>query len=92
MPCQSEMASPLTGCGVPVNRFWQIFLAQYKNGDTTAEKLAASTQNILSRQGQKLVYQEKTLETPEETFNGLKKMTEEFLANNLPTFKALLIA
>ena len=85
------LASPLTGLGVAVNRFQQIFLSQYKAGDKTADKLAASAWKILSRQGQKLVNNGTPIESPEENLVHLKKIAENFLTNNLPIFKALLL-
>ena len=85
------LASPLTGLGVSVNRFQQIFLSQYKAGDKTADKLAASAWKILSRQGQKLVNNGTPIESPEENLVHLKKIAENFLTNHLPIFKALLL-
>lgn len=83
------LASPLTGLGVAVNRFNQMFLAQYKKGDTTADKLAASTWKIFLRQGQRLIKDGKTIESPEENLAYMKTMAEAFLANQLPIYKAL---
>ena len=37
------LASPLTGCGVEISRLQQIFLAQYKAGNKTADKISAAT-------------------------------------------------
>ena len=83
------LASPLTGLGVGVNRFHQIFLAQYKKGDKTAEKLAATAWKIFSRQGQKILRDGKIIETPEENLAYMKNIAEVFLKNHLPIYKAL---
>lgn len=83
------LASPITGMGVPVNRFQQIFLAQYKNGDKTAEKLASSVWKIFFRQGQRLFKDGKAIESPEENISYIKSMAEGFLRVQLPIFEAL---
>lgn len=83
------LASPVTGGGVNVNRFQQIFLARYKAGDKTAAKIAAATWKIFSKQGQKLIRDGKTIESPEENLAYIEKLAESFLANQLPIFKAL---
>lgn len=75
--------------GVPVNRFQQIFLAQYKNGDKTAEKLASSVWKIFYRQGQRLFKDGKAIESPEENISYIKSMAEGFLMVQLPIFEAL---
>ena len=85
------LASPLTGMGVGVNRFQQIFLSQYKNGDKSADKIADSAWKILSRQGQKLVSNGKILESPEENLAHMKTLAEAFLDKQLPIFKALIL-
>ena len=84
------LASPLTGMGISVNRFQQIFLSQYKNGDKTADKIADSAWKIISRQGQRLVSNGKPIESPEENLAHMKTLTEVFLDKQLPIFKALL--
>lgn len=85
------LASPLTGMGIGVNRFQQIFLSQYKNGDKTADKIADSAWKILSRQGQKLVSNGKIIESPEENLAHMKTLAEVFLDKQLPIFKALIL-
>ena len=85
------LASPLTGTGINVNRFHQIFFSQYKNGDKTAEKLAAAAWKILSQQGQKLISGGKTLESPEENLKYIENLATNFLTKNLPIFKALML-
>ena len=85
------LASPLTGMGVTANRFQQIFLSQYKNGDKAADKLAASAWKVISRQGQRLVSNGKMLETPEENLAHMKTLANAFIDKQLPIFKALLL-
>lgn len=86
------LASPLTGCGVNVNRFQQLFLAQYKGGVKAADKLADTVLKILTRQGQKILFNGKALDSPEKTAEHLRTLAERFLTSNLPIYKTLLIA
>lgn len=85
------LASPLTGCGVVVNRFQQIFLANYKGGERSASDLANSAWKILQKQGQNLVQDGKLISTPEENLIQLNILAETFLTRELPIFKALLL-
>jgi len=94
------LASPLTGGGVGMDRFQQLFLLNYKAGERSAEKLAASLWKILSEQGQKIIVEDKSsenpsgrklLETPEENLAHLKNLAEDFLSKQLPIYKALLL-
>lgn len=86
------LASPLTGCGFFVDKFRQLFLAQYRKGDKTANGIAEATWQIVSRQGQVLTHNGKRLNTPAENLQQLKNLTAHFISNELPLFKALLIA
>ena len=86
------LASPLTGGGVNVNRIMQLFIAQYKGGVKTADKLADAAWKVLSRQGQHILFNGKPLEKPEDNIEHLKTLAERFLSRDLPIFKALLIA
>lgn len=82
------LASPVTGMGVPVNRFQQIMLKHYRDGTHTADGLAKAVWEILSRQGQRVIFNGKQLETPEENLNHLKNMAQSFLVKELPIFNA----
>ena len=86
-----HLASPLTGCGVSVDRFRQIFIAQYRKGDKTAERIAESAWKIISRQGTGIAQGGKRPNLPAENLSQLKNLTEHFLAQELPIFKALLL-
>ncbi len=87
----SFLASPLIGGGVNVNRFKQLFLAQYKGGVKAADKLADTVQKLLSRQGQRILFNGKALDTPEKTTEHLRTLAERFLTIDLPILKALMI-
>ena len=82
------LASPLTGCGVNIKGVSQMFLAQYRGGVKTADKLAETVHEIAL---QRAAYEERA-ETPEETLPHLKFLAERFLTRDLPIYKALLIA
>lgn len=86
------LASPLTGGGINVNRVSQLFLTNYKGGVKTADKLAEAVWKILTRQGQKILFNGKALEKPEDNIEHLRTLAERFLTRDLPILKALLIA
>ncbi|MBO4400439.1 MAG: class I SAM-dependent methyltransferase [Selenomonadaceae bacterium] len=86
------MASPITGGGITVNRFEQLFLGALADGKKSANTIASSIWEILSEQGQALLQNGKRLETPEENIAQLKDMAQDFLDKRLPILKALQIA
>ena len=49
------LASPVTGGGVPVNRFQQLFVMALQQGKKKPEDWAAFVAQILASQGQKIV-------------------------------------
>ena len=90
------LASPLTGGGVEVGRFQQLFLAQYKAGSKTSDRLADEVWKIISRNHERMIVSdvwnsERFLETPEENIAHLKNLAEDFLSKLLPIYKALLL-
>ena len=91
-PTINFLASPLTGCGVGVNRFQQIFIAAYKGGEKSASDLANAAWKIISRQGQTMIRDGNRIESSEENLIFLTTLAETFLTRELPLFKALLIA
>lgn len=86
------LASPVTGGGITVNRFEQLFLLARSQGIKTPDGWAQSVWNILSAQGQKLVKEGKTLESVEENLAELTRQATEFAEKRLPVLKALQIA
>lgn len=83
------LASPVTGGGVGLGRFQQIFLAAYKGGERSADALAQAVWDMMARQGQRLVLDGKRLEDVNENLAHLKSMAENFLSKELPLLKAL---
>lgn len=86
------MASPVTGGGITVNRFEQLFLGALADGKKSASTISSAVWEILSEQGQALLQNGKRLETPEENIAQLKDMAQDFLDKRLPILKALQIA
>jgi hypothetical protein len=88
----SYLASPVTGGGVTVNRFQQLFLLALSQGKKQPGEWAQSVWQTLSGQGQKLVMNGKTLETVEENLAELTSQAQTFAEKQLPILKALQIA
>lgn len=83
------LASPVTGGGIQVDRFGQLFLA------ATAAKNpnpAGYVWSILSGQGQRITKDGKPLETAEENLAHLQAAYAEFQEKRLPVLKQLGIA
>jgi hypothetical protein len=88
------LGSPLTGGGISVGRFSQLFLLarnSAKNGGQPAD-WAQFTWNILSAQGQRLLKEGKTLESAEDNLAELQAQATVFAQKQLPILKALQIA
>ncbi len=83
------LASPVTGGGVTVNRFQQLFLMALGQGKTLTAEWAHFTWQQLAAQGQKIVKEGKTLETPEENLAELNLQATAFATKQLPIMKAL---
>ncbi|MES2207139.1 MAG: class I SAM-dependent methyltransferase [Pseudomonadota bacterium] len=88
----TTLASPLTAGGIPINRFEQLFLLARIKGQHEPEAWAQFAWNTLSSQGQKLIVNEKTLESAEENLTLLKQYAQNFNTKKLPTLIALQIA
>jgi SAM-dependent methyltransferase len=83
------LASPVTGGGVQVDRFSQLFLA------ARAQKVAdpvAFVWRMLSEQGQRLVKDGKPIETAEDNLAQLRTNLTEFNEKRLPILQQLGIA
>ncbi len=88
----SYLASPVTGGGVTVNRFQQLFLISIAQSNKQPAEWAQAAWQVLASQGQKLVKEGKTLETPEENLAELTSQAQTFAEKQLPIMKALQIA
>jgi hypothetical protein len=83
------LASPVTGGGVGVNRFQQLFLLAISEGKERPKDWANSAWQILQSQAQKIVKEGKTLETPEENLTELTAQATAFAEKTLAILKAL---
>ena len=85
------LASPLTGGGIAVGRFAQLFLISILQGKKLPAEWAQAAWELLRTQGQKLVKAEKTLETPEENLAELTSQATVFAQKQLPILRSLMV-
>lgn len=85
------LASPVTGGGVSVNRFQQLFLLARAQGRSETE-WAGFVWRIFAEQKQALVKDGKTLTTAEESLAELQALVDQFVGKQLPLLEALQIA
>ena len=88
----SYLSSPVTGGGVIVGRFQQLFLLVLQQGKKKPEEWATFVAQILAAQGEKIVKDGKALETAEEQLAELINQANEFALKQLPVLRALHIA
>lgn len=86
------LASPVTGGGISVNRVHQLFLVGIKQGKKRPAEWAQFVWEVLSSQDQRLIKENKTLETAEENMAEMTRRAIEFREKNIPMLKALQIA
>jgi SAM-dependent methyltransferase len=87
----SYLASPVTGGGVAVGRFQQLFLLAIKQGKKQPQELAKFVWELLAIQGQKILKDGKSLDTVEDNIDELTQQAQEFLDKRLKVLKALQI-
>ena len=83
------LASPVTGGGIQVNRFQQLFLVARHTGKKQPAEWAAFVWELISKQGQRLVKDGKTIESAEENLAELTAQANAFAEKQLPILKAL---
>ena len=86
------LASPVTGGGIAIGRFHQIFLLSMKQGKKLPSEWGHQAAQLLADLGQRIVKEGKTLETAEENLAELTAQAVEFSEKHLPLLKALRIA
>ncbi len=86
------LASPVTGGGVTVPRFQQLFLLAGQHGQEQPAQWASFAWAILSMQNQRLVKEGKALEAPQDNLAEFTRQAVEFAQKQLPILKALQIA
>ncbi len=85
------LASPVTGGGIRVSRFHQLFLLAYQSGKARPEEWANFVWEILSSQGQKIVIDGKTIDSIEDNIKELVLQANIFNEKKIKIFKALKI-
>ena len=86
------LASPVTGGGVAVNRFQQLYLLALTQGKKLPKDWAQFAWSVLSSQNQRLLKEGVTIESADENLKELTEQAERFETNRLPIMKALQIA
>jgi len=83
------LASPVTGGGIAVARFPQLFLLALTQGRKEPFEWTSEVWNLLQAQGKKLIRDGKVLETPEENMAELHEQAATFAIKQLPILKML---
>lgn len=85
------LASPVTGSGIPVDRFQKLFLLSLSKGKKQPAEWAQAVWEMLSAQGQKIIKGGKPLESAEENLAELTTQATSFVENKLSVLTALQI-
>ena len=85
------LACPLTGGGINVNRFQQLFLLARSQGKKLPTEWAQFAWQCIAAQDQRLTKEGKTLETADENLTELTSQAVAFSDKRLPILKALLV-
>lgn len=85
----TSLASPVTGGGINVGRFYQLFLLAFMQGKKSSEEMAETAWQVLAMQGQKLISEGKTIESDEDNLAELKRQAATFAEKTLPVLQAL---
>lgn len=88
----SFLASPVTGGGVSMDRFQQLFLLARTQGKKQPLEWAQFVWQLLAAQGKKIIKEGKALETADDNLLELHKQAQSFAENQVPILKALGIA
>jgi hypothetical protein len=83
------LASPVTGGGIAVNRFQQLFLLAMRNDKKQPQEWASEVWSVLAAQNQRLLKEGKTLESAEDNIQELVNQANDFARKRLPILKAL---
>lgn len=88
----SYLASPVTGGGVNVNRFEQLFLLAIREGKSQPAEWSSMVWQFLVEQDEKIIVNNTVLDTPEQNLAELNRQASAFAEKQLPILKALQIA
>jgi hypothetical protein len=87
----SYLASPVTGGGIPVGRFQQLFLLSINQGYKKPEEWAQFVWNIVDAQGQKLLKNGQPIESSEENLSAILEQANVFAQKQLPMLRELMV-
>lgn len=85
------LASPVTGGGIMVSRFQQLFLLAMKQGKRQPGEWAEFVWQLLRGQGQRIIKEGQALEADDENLAELMVQSKEFAEKRLPILQALQI-
>jgi SAM-dependent methyltransferase len=86
------LVSPVTGGGVMLGRFQQLFLLAISKGQDQPQQWAQSVWHLLALQNQQLIKEGKALTTEADNLKELHAQAVTFAQKQLPMLKALKIA
>lgn len=86
------LASPVTGGGIIVSRFEQLFLMARRAGLATPDAWAAHISDLFAANGQRILLNGKPAESTQEQLTELTRQATEFAQRRLPILIALGIA
>jgi hypothetical protein len=83
------LASPVTGGGVAVSRFQQLFMIAISQGNRSPKEWAKFAWQVLLSQGQRIIKEGMPVESPEENLMELETQAELFSKKRYLVLKAL---
>lgn len=85
----TALASPVTGGGIAVGRFQQLFLLAINQGKKQPQEWAQFAWKLLASQNQRLLKDGKAIETAEGNLEELTRQAKEFAEKRMQILKAL---
>lgn len=82
------LASPVTGAGIAVGRFQQLFLLAHSRGQEQPAYWAEFAWQLLTDQGHRVLKDGIPLATPEQNLAELTTLANEFAAERMPILRA----
>jgi len=83
------LASPVTGGGIEVSRFSQLFLEGYQQGHQSADALAQYVWQLIEPLGEGVIKYGRTLESAEDNLAELTQRASTFIEREYPMLNAL---
>ena len=85
------LASPVTGGGIMVSRFEQLYIRSIQQGRQTPEEWAADAWQSLAAGGLRLIKENRSLDTGEENLAELTAQAQAFAVKRLAVLRALMV-